>query len=84
MSDSGRPNIDPDQAKSSLDRLFEIYKDIAATADEVMESRCPYKDAKGLCNAKFSCRNQFFPNDPTSLPVCSGSDSIDYREAWEE
>lgn len=77
------PELDADKARASLDRLFDIYKDIASTADEVMLTRCPYKDAASRCTAKFGCRNQFFTSDPTALPACSGSDQIDYREAWD-
>lgn len=77
------PEVDAGKARASLDRLFDIYKDIAATADEVTLTRCPYKDASSRCTAKFGCRNQFFTNDPTALPACAGSDQIDYREAWD-
>ena len=75
--------VDAEKARESLDRLFDIYRDIASTADEVMETRCPYKDAESRCRAKFGCRNQFFTSDPTALPACTGSDLIDYREAWD-
>ncbi|MBT4125701.1 MAG: hypothetical protein HOJ22_00925 [Chloroflexi bacterium] len=77
------PEVDSAKARASLDRLFDIYKDIAETADEVMLTRCPYKDASSRCTAKFGCRNQFFTKDPTALPACAGSDQIDYREAWD-
>ena len=75
--------MDPEKARKSLDRLFDIYRDIAETADEVMLTRCPYKDASSRCTAKFGCRNQFFTNDPSALPACAGSDQIDYRDAWD-
>ena len=80
---SGRNRVDSEKARASLDRLYTIYKDIAATADDVMQTRCPYKDARSLCTAKFGCRNQFFTKDPTALPACAGSDQIDYRDAWD-
>jgi hypothetical protein len=78
------PKLDSEKARASLERLFDIYRDIALTADRVMESRCPYKDASSRCNAKFSCQNQFATFNPTSLPACSGSDEIDYRDAWHQ
>ena len=77
-------NVDSEKARASLDRLYDIYKDIASTADEVMQTRCPYKDAASRCTAKFGCRNQFFTSNPTCLPACAGSDQIDYREAWDQ
>ncbi|NQW20856.1 MAG: hypothetical protein HQ477_09095 [Chloroflexi bacterium] len=77
------PKLDSDKARASLDRLYDIYRDIASTADEVMQTRCPYKDASSRCTAKFGCRNQFFTKNPQSLPACAGSDMIDYREAWD-
>ncbi len=79
----GKAELDTDRATKSLDRLYSIYEDIAVTADEIMQTRCPYKNAQSLCTAKFGCRNQFFTNDPTALPVCAGSDQIDYRPAWD-
>jgi len=77
------PKLDAAKARASLDRLYDIYRDIASTADEVMQTRCPYKDASSRCTAKFGCRNQFITSDPTSLPACAGSDQIDYRDAWD-
>jgi len=79
----GKEGLDIEKARASLDRLYTIYKDIAETADDVMLTRCPYKNAKSLCTAKFGCRNQFFTKVPTALPACAGSDQIDYRAAWE-
>ena len=78
------PAVDADRARASLDRLYSIYKDIAVTADEVMQTSCPYKNADSRCTAKFGWRNQFFTSDPTALPACAGSDSIDYRDAWDK
>ena len=77
-------NVDSEKARASLERLYDIYKDIASTADEVMQTRCPYKNATSRCSAKFGCRNQVFTSDPTSLHACAGSDQIDYREAWDQ
>lgn len=80
---NGKDDLDTDRTRKSLDRLYGIYQEIGATADEIMQTRCPYKNAQSLCTAKFGCRNQFFTSDPTALPVCSGSDQIDYRGAWD-
>ena len=84
QAEHGDLTVDPAKARASLDRLYNIYRDIATTADDVMQTRCPYKDAKSLCRAKFGCRNQFFTRDPTSPPACAGSDQIDYRDAWDK
>ncbi len=75
--------VDTAKVRASMDRLNIIYRDIAATADEVMQTRCPYKNAQSLCTARFGCRNQFFTKDPTARPACAGSDQIDYRDAWD-
>ncbi len=83
LAQNGKDRLDTEKARASLDRLYTIYKDIAATADEVMQTRCPYKNAQSLCTAKFGCRNQFFTKDPTAPPACAGSDQIDYRDAWD-
>ena len=39
-------SLDRDKAVKSLDKLFEIFKDISFNADEVFKERCPYKNAK--------------------------------------
>lgn len=74
--------VDPKKMQKSLDRLFSIYKDISSTADEIMKNRCPYKNAKSRCTALFKCQNQKFVSSE-DLPVCTGSDKLDYRSAWE-
>ena len=76
------PRLDVEKYRASIDRLSRIYSDISDRADEVMQSRCPYKDARSRCTARFECRNQFFTKDPSKKPVCAGSDRIDYRSAW--
>ncbi|MDP6666201.1 MAG: hypothetical protein QF357_02245 [Dehalococcoidia bacterium] len=80
---TGTSRVNTEKARASLGRLYAMYEDMAAVADQVMQKRCPYKDAKSHCTAKFGCRNQFFTSDPTDLPVCAGSDRIDYRDAWD-
>lgn len=74
--------VDLERFRASMDRLYSIYSDIAMKADQVMESRCPYKDARSRCSAQFGCRNQFFTKDPMEKPVCAGSERIDYRPSW--
>ena len=75
-------NVDVERFRASMNRLYNIYSEIALKADRVMENRCPYKDARSRCSAQFGCRNQFFTKDPMDKPVCAGSDRIDYRAAW--
>ena len=75
--------VDADALRSSIDRLAEIYRDIAVKADEVTRTRCPYKDAKSRCTAMFGCRHQYFTKDPNARPICTGSDKLDYRSAWD-
>jgi hypothetical protein len=79
----GQPPVDAARLKESLDRLFEIYREISAKADEVVSQRCPYKDARSRCAANFGCRNQFFTKSRLERPVCTGSDKLDYRSAWD-
>ena len=75
--------IDTDRLRASLDRLWEIHREMAEVATEVSRWRCPYKDAQGRCTASFGCRNQLLTGVQASLPVCTGSDDLDYRNAWE-
>ena len=70
------------KARQSLEYLYQIYSDMSFNADEISKKRCPYKNAQSRCTANFDCRNQYFTNNSTELPVCTGSDSLDYRPAW--
>ena len=63
-------------------RLYGIFKEMSATVDEVSRGRCPYKNVKDRCTAAFGCRNQSREGPPGSLPLCVGSDDLDYRSAW--
>jgi hypothetical protein len=75
-------NVDIEKAKSSLNKIYEIFKDISFNADEINKSRCPYKNAKSRCTAKFECKNQHYLKKINERPVCAGSDLLDYRPAW--
>ena len=75
--------IDEERYQASIDRLYDIFKGMSHTADEVSKWRCPYKNVQSRCTAKFGCRNQYFPRASGGLPICTGSDKLDYRSAWE-
>ena len=81
-------NNKPNKRKlqASLNNLWEIYKDIADTSTEISKSRCPYKNAKDKCTANFECQNQYKQPKNTSqgkqLPICIGSDKLNYKDAW--
>ena len=75
--------VDAARLRMSMDRLFDICKSIAEKADEVVLTRCPYKNAAACCTAGFGCRNQLFTPDRSTRPICTGSDKLDYRRAWE-
>ncbi len=75
--------LDKQRFKASMERLTEIYRDISATVTEVSTRRCPYKSVEDRCTARFGCRNQCFAYGPEELAVCTGSDDLDYRSAWD-
>ena len=76
--------VDADAARDSMARLMDIYRDISATAERQAEERCPYKDSRSRCTAQFKCRNQHFvAGTPGDLAICTGSDKLDYRKAWQ-
>ena len=74
---------DKEALEQSLHRLWEIYQDIGRTVNEVCRWRCPYKNKDDRCTAQFGCRNQSRSDGPDRLPLCTGSDQLDYRSAWE-
>ena len=75
--------LDQERYWASMARLGEIFRGIAGTADQVSTWRCPYKNAQDRCTANFGCRNQSRSGATEDLPICTGSDDLDYRSAWE-
>jgi hypothetical protein len=75
--------VDKDRYRASIIRLHGIFKDMSDTATVVSTWRCPYKNVRDRCTAKFGCRNQLRAEVPDELPICTGSDNLDYRGAWE-
>ncbi|MDA1188722.1 MAG: hypothetical protein O2854_03475 [Chloroflexi bacterium] len=80
---SEQPQFDKARFKASMARLNDIYLGIAKKANEASRGRCPYKNAKDRCTAKFGCRNQLFIDGVGQPGLCTGSDKLNYREAWE-
>ena len=66
-----------------LERISNIFRDIALHADEQAQMRCPYKNRFDQCTAKFGCGHQGKPATRGDLPVCKSDDKLDYRTAWE-
>ena len=78
------PNLDVEAARKSMTRMANIFADIAKHAEDSSLTRCPYKDARSRCTAKFGCRNQHFTKNPLNPPICTAKDGdLDYRSAWE-
>jgi hypothetical protein len=75
--------IDKKQYEKTLAKLHEIYGGISAAANQVSTWRCPYKNVEDRCTAGFGCRNQDFNVPAGDLYICTGSDKLDYRAAWE-
>ena len=76
--------LDKDRYMASMARLEGIYRNISDSAVAVSTWRCPYKDVRDHCTARFGCRNQSFIDGPDKPAMCTGSDAIDYRDAWED
>lgn len=76
--------LDVEAARKSMTRMANIFADIARHAEDSSLTRCPYKDARSRCTAKFGCSNQHFTKNPLDQPVCTAKDGdLDYRSAWE-
>lgn len=75
--------VDKEQYEASLARLYDIFSDMSSTADRVSMWRCPYKNVEDRCTANFGCRNQDRAVPAGELFICTGSDKLDYRKAWE-
>ena len=75
--------IDNEKYEKSLERLNEIFKGISETVTEVSTWRCPYKNVENRCTAQFGCRNQNRDVPAGQLYICTSSDNLDYRSAWD-
>ena len=78
-----RQEVDKESYKASIERLHDIFKDMSKSVDKVSRWRCPYKNAKDRCTANFGCRNQDREVPVDEMPICTGSDNLDYRSAWQ-
>lgn len=75
--------VNKERYRASMARLQEIFQGISDTANLVSTWRCPYKNAQDRCTAGFRCRNQSKTDIKHNLSLCTGSDDLDYRAAWE-
>ena len=75
--------VDIERYRASMAHLNQVFKGMSETTTVVSVWRCPYKNVQDRCTASFGCRNQFHPKVPGELPICTGSDDLDYRSAWE-
>ena len=75
--------IDKERYQASVAHLDAIFRDVSQTVTEVSTWRCPYKNVQDRCTAKFSCRNQDRGVPQGELFICTGSDNLDYRSAWD-
>ena len=75
--------VDKKRYQASVARLYDIFGEMSNTVNEVSEWRCPYKNVEDRCTALFGCRNQDRSVPAGELYICTGSDDIDYRGAWE-
>ena len=64
-------------------RLYDIFSAISDTVTEVSRRRCPYKTVEDRCTAEFGCRTQDRTVPAGELYICTASDDLDYRSAWE-
>lgn len=75
--------IDIARYQASIARLTDIFRNMSDTVSAVSQWRCPYKNVQDRCTAKFACRNQDRTVPAGELYICTGSDDLDYRGAWE-
>ena len=75
--------VDVERYRASMARLYDIFKDMSNTVNVVSTWRCPYKNVHDRCTANFGCRNQDRTVPQGELFICTGSDEVDYRGAWE-
>ena len=77
---------DEQALRERLERISEMFSGLAAKAETISQTRCPYRNRFDHCTAQFRCRNQQPRTDSASTdpaPLCSHDGSFDYRSAWE-
>ena len=75
--------IDGEGYEASVVRLTDICRGVSDTVTEVSKWRCPYKNVQDRCTANFGCRNQDRTVPKSEMYICTGTDNLDYRSAWE-
>ena len=75
--------VDKERYRASMARLNDIFRDMSDTVTVVSTWRCPYKNVQDRCTANFGCRNQDRTVPAGELFICTASDDLDYRSAWE-
>ena len=75
--------IDREGYEASVVRLTDIFRGVSDTVTEVSKWRCPYKNVQDRCTANFGCRNQDRTVPKNEMYICTGTDNLDYRSAWE-
>lgn len=72
------------ELRKRLDRINEIFEVMVSHAEDLSQSRCPYRDRLDRCTAMFSCRNQRETGTGETVALSCGHDgTFDYRSAWE-
>ena len=79
----GKSNFNKEQYYDSVQKLDSIFRGMSETINENSKWRCPYKNVENRCTAKFGCRNQDRDVNKDELYICAGSDSLNYRFAWD-
>lgn len=75
--------LDPEEIRRRLDRINQIFAGMVSHAEQVSQSRCPYRDRLDQCTALFRCRNQRADGDDPEVLLCGHDGTFDYRTAWE-
>lgn len=76
-------NFNEKKYSDSIKTLDAIFRNMSETITEVSKWRCPYKNVASKCTAKFGCRNQDRDVPENELYICTGSDTLNYKSAWE-
>ena len=74
---------DKDALRKRLDRIAEIFGDMASHADVQARARCPYRDRNDRCTAHIRCRHQRAAEGGDPPFACAHDGRFDYRSAWE-
>ena len=67
-----------DQPEAGLAAVSGLLSHLVTRAEDLSQTRCPYRNRLDCCTAEFGCPNQRKAERPGYLPACRGDLYLNY------